>query len=87
MFYFNALSYPVIAPFTYPFKMKWVASMSHSSELCQTSGKTYPVVEASLRLEPELAFLAVEVVVDPAAVKVVPAEHPILEPQPVPLVK
>ena len=45
------------------------------------------MVEASLRLEPELAFLAVEVVVDPAAVKVVPAEHPILEPQPVPLVK
>ena len=45
------------------------------------------MVEASLRLEPELAFLAVEVVVDPAAVKVVPAEHPLLEPQSIPLVE
>ena len=45
------------------------------------------MVESGLRLEPELAFLAVEVVVDPAAVKVVPAEHPLLEPQPVPLVE
>ena len=49
--------------------------------------KTYPVIERGLRLEPELALLAVEVVVDPAAVKVVPAEHPLLEPQPVPLVE
>ena len=45
------------------------------------------MVDTSLRLESEFASLAVEAVVDPAAVKVVPAEHSFLVSQSVPLVK
>lgn len=47
----------------------------------------YLVAEPGLRLESEFAPLAVEAMVDPAAVKVVPAEHPVLVSQSVPLVK
>ena len=47
----------------------------------------YLVVDTSLRLESEFAPLAVEAVVDPAAVKVVPAEHSFLVSQSVPLVE
>ena len=48
---------------------------------------TYRVIEPDLRPESERASLAIEVLVDPAAVEIVPAEHPVLVPEPVPLVE
>ena len=61
--------------------------LTHSLRATDHVFVVYSVDESGFRPESEFALLAKEVIVDPAAVKVVPAEHPVLVSQSVPLLK